>query len=122
MVRFNEATLEVLSANSDVKINALAQGLQDGDLFRSLAKKAPKIFDDLLTRVEKYINLEEDTHIKKKERSSERRKDERSSDKKKEDIRSGGRRESNSRRREEPRSECEVVKVQNLEPLRKRRT
>lgn len=61
---FNEAALEVPTANLDVKVNALTQGLQPGDFFRSLAKKPTKMFDELLLRAEKYINLEEVTRVK----------------------------------------------------------
>ncbi|KAL0415958.1 UNVERIFIED_CONTAM: hypothetical protein Slati_3427700 [Sesamum latifolium] len=37
--RFNTAALEVPSANQEVKDSAFAQGLMDGDFFKSLAKK-----------------------------------------------------------------------------------
>ncbi|KAG8363789.1 hypothetical protein BUALT_Bualt19G0058900 [Buddleja alternifolia] len=64
--RFNVAALEAPSANVDVLSNAFAQGLiKDGKFFRSLAKKPPISFDNLLTRVEKYVNVEEATQIKR---------------------------------------------------------
>ncbi|XP_012848582.1 PREDICTED: uncharacterized protein LOC105968491 [Erythranthe guttata] len=57
--RFNAATLEVPVTSEEVLINALAQGLQMGEFFDSLSKKAPVSFNDLLRRAEKYINAEE---------------------------------------------------------------
>ncbi|KAI3473671.1 hypothetical protein Pfo_031543, partial [Paulownia fortunei] len=57
--RFTAAALEVPSAMQEVLSNALDQGLQDGEFFRSLAKKSAISFDDLLARAEKYINMEE---------------------------------------------------------------
>ncbi|KAL8484402.1 hypothetical protein ACS0TY_026899 [Phlomoides rotata] len=57
--------LEVPITTNEVKVNDLAQGLQDGDFFRSLAKCPSKTFDELLDRADKYINLEEARGIKK---------------------------------------------------------
>ncbi|KAG8373352.1 hypothetical protein BUALT_Bualt11G0015300 [Buddleja alternifolia] len=42
-------------------------GLKDGDLFRSLAKKPAFSFDNLLAKVEKYVNMEEATMMKRAE-------------------------------------------------------
>ncbi|KAL8464490.1 hypothetical protein ACS0TY_034136 [Phlomoides rotata] len=64
-------------ASLEVKINALTNGLRDGDLFSSLVKKHVAIFDDLLRRAEKYIILEEVQKAKKvelKPSTSEKRK------------------------------------------------
>ncbi|KAL0428135.1 UNVERIFIED_CONTAM: hypothetical protein Slati_2988300 [Sesamum latifolium] len=46
--RFNTAALEVPSATQEVKASAFAQGLMDGDFFKSLAKKLAAKFDVLL--------------------------------------------------------------------------
>ncbi|KAL8531027.1 hypothetical protein ACS0TY_007876 [Phlomoides rotata] len=48
-----------------VHINALTNGLRDGDLFSSLAKKHVQTFDKLLKRAEKYMTLEEVKRAKK---------------------------------------------------------
>ncbi|KAI3451162.1 hypothetical protein Pfo_007827 [Paulownia fortunei] len=70
--RFTAAALEVPSATQEVLSNALAQGLQDGEFFRSLAKKSARSFDDLLARAEKYINMEEAQQMKRDEGESKR--------------------------------------------------
>lgn len=46
------------------------QGLIEGDLFWSLAKKPPASYDDLLERAEKYINVEEAQRVRKTELDS----------------------------------------------------
>ncbi|KAL0451795.1 UNVERIFIED_CONTAM: hypothetical protein Slati_1157600 [Sesamum latifolium] len=46
--RFNTAALEVPSATQEVKASTFAQGLMDGDFFKSLAKKPTTKFDVLL--------------------------------------------------------------------------
>ncbi|KAG8371213.1 hypothetical protein BUALT_Bualt13G0063900 [Buddleja alternifolia] len=56
--------MEVPSANAEVLSNAFAQGLKKGHLFRSLAKKPAFSFDNLLARVEKYVNMEEAAMMK----------------------------------------------------------
>ncbi|KAI3455044.1 hypothetical protein Pfo_011707 [Paulownia fortunei] len=73
--RFTVAALEVPSATQEVLSNALAQGLKDGEFFRSLAKKSARSFDDLLARAEKYINMEEVQRMKRDE--GERKRDRR---------------------------------------------
>ncbi|KAI3461122.1 hypothetical protein Pfo_017785 [Paulownia fortunei] len=73
--RFTVAALEVPSATQEVLSNALAQGLQDGKFFRSLAKKSARSFDDLLAQAEKYINIEEAQRMKRDE--GERKRDRR---------------------------------------------
>lgn len=44
---------------AETKISAFIQGLRDGDFFRYLVKKIPHHFEELLSRAEKYINMEE---------------------------------------------------------------
>ncbi|KAL0324779.1 UNVERIFIED_CONTAM: hypothetical protein Sradi_5047200 [Sesamum radiatum] len=56
---FNTAALEVPTATQEVKANAFAQGLLDGDFFKSLAKKPATKFDALLARAAKYVNMED---------------------------------------------------------------
>ncbi|KAK4404385.1 hypothetical protein Sango_0807100 [Sesamum angolense] len=72
--RFNIASLEVPSATQEVKTSAFAQGLLDGDFFKSLAKKSTARFDGLLARATKYINME-DTQAYKREGRGEKRKE-----------------------------------------------
>ncbi|KAG8374710.1 hypothetical protein BUALT_Bualt10G0024300 [Buddleja alternifolia] len=62
--RFNTVALEVAPANAEVLSNAFAQGLKDGNLFRSLAKKPAFSFDNMLATVEKYVNIEEAAMMK----------------------------------------------------------
>lgn len=67
MKRFTTAMLEVPIASEEILISAMAQGLREGDLFRSLALETVSSFNMLLERAEKYINLEEAQRIKKEE-------------------------------------------------------
>ncbi|KAL0443941.1 UNVERIFIED_CONTAM: hypothetical protein Slati_2116800 [Sesamum latifolium] len=72
--RFNTAALEVPSATQEVKASTFAQGLMDGDFFKSLAKKPTIEFDVLLARAAKYINME-DAQASKREGRGEKRKE-----------------------------------------------
>ncbi|KAL0405624.1 UNVERIFIED_CONTAM: hypothetical protein Slati_3876300 [Sesamum latifolium] len=74
LLRFNTAALEVPSATQEVKASAFAQGLMDGNFFKSLAKKPATKFDVLLARTAKYINME-DTQASKREGGGEKRKE-----------------------------------------------
>ncbi|KAL0411870.1 UNVERIFIED_CONTAM: hypothetical protein Slati_3776700 [Sesamum latifolium] len=56
---FNTASLEVPLATQEVKASAFAQGLLDGDFFKSLAKKPATKVDAHLARAAKYINMED---------------------------------------------------------------
>ncbi|XP_075473381.1 uncharacterized protein LOC142504392 [Primulina tabacum] len=57
--RFNRVALDVPSCAPETKTIAFMQGLWEGDFFRSLTKKLPENFEDLLSWAEKYINMEE---------------------------------------------------------------
>ncbi|XP_075489601.1 uncharacterized protein LOC142528437 [Primulina tabacum] len=57
--RFNRVALDVPACAPETKTTAFMQGLWEGDFFRSLTKKLPGNFEDLLSRTEKYINMEE---------------------------------------------------------------
>ncbi|KAL0455810.1 UNVERIFIED_CONTAM: hypothetical protein Slati_0920200 [Sesamum latifolium] len=74
LLRFNTATLEVPSVTQEVKASAFAQGLMDGDFFKSLAKKPATKFDVLLAQAAKYINME-DAQASKREGRGEKRKE-----------------------------------------------
>lgn len=45
-------------------INAFSHGLVEGYFFKSLVKNPLIDYDDLLGRVEKYINMEEAQHVR----------------------------------------------------------
>ncbi|XP_073067275.1 uncharacterized protein [Primulina eburnea] len=70
--RFNKASLEVPACAPETKTTAFTQGLKEGDFFRSLVKKQPGNFEDLLSRAEKYINMEEAQRQKKESTRRER--------------------------------------------------
>ncbi|KAL0286848.1 UNVERIFIED_CONTAM: hypothetical protein Sangu_2469100 [Sesamum angustifolium] len=72
--RFNTGALEELSAIQEVKATSFFQGLLDGDLFKSLAKKSVSKFDALLARAAKYINML-DAQTSKKVNRGEKRKE-----------------------------------------------
>ncbi|XP_073138871.1 uncharacterized protein [Henckelia pumila] len=57
--RFSNLALEVPAATTDMLISAFTQGLTTGDFLKSLIKKPPSTYNELLARAEKYVNLEE---------------------------------------------------------------
>ncbi|XP_073051365.1 uncharacterized protein [Primulina eburnea] len=57
--RFNSAALEIPAATPNIMISAFTQGLRGGEFFKSLVKKPPSSYDELLARAEKYVNLED---------------------------------------------------------------
>ncbi|XP_075483587.1 uncharacterized protein LOC142523739 [Primulina tabacum] len=64
--RFNRVALDVPTCATETKTTAFTQGLREGEFFKSLTKKVPGDFKDLLSRAEKYINMEE-AHKQKRE-------------------------------------------------------
>ncbi|XP_073278611.1 uncharacterized protein [Primulina huaijiensis] len=57
--RFNSAALEISTTIPDIMISAFTQRLTGGEFIKSLVKKPPSSYDDLLGRTEKYVNLED---------------------------------------------------------------
>ncbi|XP_073127517.1 uncharacterized protein [Henckelia pumila] len=68
--RFNTAALEVPAATADTLVNSFTQGLRGGEFFRSLVKKPPLNYDELLSRAEKYVNLEDAQRQRRQEGTS----------------------------------------------------
>ncbi|XP_073033912.1 uncharacterized protein [Primulina eburnea] len=70
--RFNRVALDVPTCATETKTIAFTQGLREGEFFRSLTKKVPGDFEDLLSRAEKYINMEEAQKQKREDVGKER--------------------------------------------------
>ncbi|XP_073137776.1 uncharacterized protein [Henckelia pumila] len=73
--KFNRVALEVPACAPETKITAFTQGLREGEFFRSLVKRAPRYFEDLLARAEKYINMEEAQRQKREKDRREEQKE-----------------------------------------------
>ncbi|XP_075474458.1 uncharacterized protein LOC142505374 [Primulina tabacum] len=65
--RFNNAELDIPDASPDIMISVFTQGLRGGEYFKSLVKKPPSSYDDLLSRTKKYVNLEDAQRHKRME-------------------------------------------------------
>ncbi|XP_075515888.1 uncharacterized protein LOC142550695 [Primulina tabacum] len=65
--RFNKMVIDVPSATPDILISAFTQGLRGYNFFKSLVKKPPATFEELLARAEKYMNVEEVQMARKSE-------------------------------------------------------
>ncbi|XP_073122494.1 uncharacterized protein [Henckelia pumila] len=57
--RFSALALEVPMATPDLLISAFMQGLDTKDFLKSLIKRPPETYEELLARAEKYVNMEE---------------------------------------------------------------
>ncbi|XP_073129114.1 uncharacterized protein [Henckelia pumila] len=68
--RFNTADLKVPATTADTLVNSFTQGLRGGEFFRSLVKKPPLTYDELLSRAEKYVNLEDAQRQRRQEGTS----------------------------------------------------
>ncbi|XP_073133751.1 uncharacterized protein [Henckelia pumila] len=68
---FNIAALEVPAATADTVVNSFTQGMRGGEFFKSLVKKPPLTYDELLNRAEKYVNLEDAQRQRRQEGTSE---------------------------------------------------
>ncbi|XP_073120809.1 uncharacterized protein [Henckelia pumila] len=68
--RFNTAALEVPASTADTLVNSFTQGLRGGEFFKSLVKKPPLTFDELLSRAEKYVNLKDSQRKRRQEGTS----------------------------------------------------
>ncbi|XP_073137902.1 uncharacterized protein [Henckelia pumila] len=73
--KFNRVALEVPACAPETKITAFTQGIREGEFFRSLVKRAPRYFEDLLARAEKYINMEEAQRQKREKDRREEQKE-----------------------------------------------
>ncbi|XP_073308369.1 uncharacterized protein [Primulina huaijiensis] len=68
--RFNSVALKISAATPDIMISAFTQGLKGGECFKSLVKKPPSSYDDLLARAEKYVSLEDAQRYRRMENRS----------------------------------------------------
>ena len=64
VTRFNDEMLQIKDFDHIITIAAFINGLKDKDFTKSLTKKLPKVFANLLMRAEKYIKAEEAMTIK----------------------------------------------------------
>ncbi|XP_073152043.1 uncharacterized protein [Henckelia pumila] len=57
--RFSALALEIPMATPDLLISAFMQGLDTKDFLKSLIKRSPETYEELLARAEKYVNMKE---------------------------------------------------------------
>ncbi|KAL0455993.1 UNVERIFIED_CONTAM: hypothetical protein Slati_0938500 [Sesamum latifolium] len=76
--QFAAAALEVPLVTQEVKASVFSQGLLGGDFFKSLGEKPASIFDALLARTAKYINIEDAQASKRERREKKKRRPRRS--------------------------------------------
>ncbi|XP_042465851.1 uncharacterized protein LOC122048333 [Zingiber officinale] len=69
--RFNKVAIDIPSVSSETMMNAFTQGFVEREFFRSVIRKAPRDFDHLLRKANKYINVEEAQAARKKEAPTE---------------------------------------------------
>lgn len=82
LTHFNAVVLETPGVESNLKVHAFVQGLRGGLFFESLVKNLPSKFEELLARVDKFIQLQEaknskrvkNVSIKKEKRMEEKKK------------------------------------------------
>ncbi|MED6217679.1 hypothetical protein PIB30_019988 [Stylosanthes scabra] len=65
MERFNKACLEIQQLPTEAAIMGLINGLREGPLSQSILKRHPTSLPEVQERVEKYINLEEASQLRK---------------------------------------------------------
>ncbi|XP_042415224.1 uncharacterized protein LOC122004397 [Zingiber officinale] len=65
--RFNQVSIDVLNATTEILVSAFSQGLNDNDFFKDLVGNPPTNFDLLIERATEFFNVEEAQAARKKE-------------------------------------------------------